>query len=103
MTKLSDSEVAHIAKLSKLELSKKEIKVFSKQLSEIISYVDDLKNVDTSDTVPTSQTTNLENSYCDDKTSTQHSLSVEEALSGSDETHNNLFSVGALLTERTDK
>jgi aspartyl-tRNA(Asn)/glutamyl-tRNA(Gln) amidotransferase subunit C len=103
MVKLSKGEVLHLAKLSKLELSETQLTKFSKQLSQIISYVEELKKVDASDIAPTSQTSGLENSYTEDKTSTQYSLSSKEALSGSDKTYNNLFSVDALLAERTDK
>lgn len=58
---ISKNDVKHVAKLAKLELSDHEINKFSKQLSEIVTYVKELEKVDTSKVEPTSQTTGLEN------------------------------------------
>jgi aspartyl-tRNA(Asn)/glutamyl-tRNA(Gln) amidotransferase subunit C len=46
---LSKEEVKHIADLSRLELSEKEIEKMQKDLSEILDYFNLLKKVDTTD------------------------------------------------------
>lgn len=51
---ISKEEVQKIAKLSKLKLSDKEIDLYSKQMSQIIDYVSQLNNVDTSNIKPLS-------------------------------------------------
>jgi len=59
--KLSKKEIGHIANLARLELSEAELKTYGSQLSDILSYIDQLQEVDTSDVLPTAQVTGLEN------------------------------------------
>jgi len=96
MAKLSSEEVVHVAKLANLHVSKDEVEKFKRQLGEVISYIEELGQVDTSGVEATSQTTGLENVYREDKTSGCE-LKQEDALSGTDETHNGYFVVPALL------
>ena len=58
---ISKEEVEHIAKLARLGLSKEEKEKFSGQLSSILDYVEQLKEVDTDNVPPTAQVTGLEN------------------------------------------
>lgn len=101
MSKLKKSDVEHVAKLAKLKLASKEIDKFSKQLSEIILYVEELNEVDTSKTKPTSQTTGLENVSREDKKTSDDCLSQEEALSGSEKVHNGYFVVPHVFDENS--
>jgi len=61
MSILSDKDVLHIAKLAKLRLSDEEVKKFGTQLSGVLEYFEQLSEVDTDNTEPTSQVTGLEN------------------------------------------
>ena len=88
-------DVGHIAKLANLSLSKGEQDKFGKQLSEILSYVEKLKEVDTKNIEITSQVTGLENVTREDKSIP--SLSQKEALSNAKSKHNGLFKVKAIL------
>jgi len=100
-------DVCHVAKLANLPLKDEEKEKFEKQLSEILSYVEKLKEVDTKNVETTSQVTGLENITREDETSP--SLTQEEALSNTplrqDSTgqakskHNGLFKVKAVLEE----
>lgn len=54
-------DVNHIAKLARLKLEEKEIPKMEKDLEEILGFVEQLKEVDTENVLPTSQTTGLEN------------------------------------------
>lgn len=103
MAKLTKDEIAHVAKLSKLDLTNGQIEEFLPQLSSIIDYISSLSEVDTSGIEPTSQTTGLEDVYREDKVKTEQSLNQDETLLGTEETYNGYFKVGAILTERTDK
>ncbi len=58
---LSEKQVRHIAKLARIKLKDDEVKVFSKQLSNVLEYVDMLSEVNTDDVEETSQVTGLEN------------------------------------------
>lgn len=91
--KLAVKDVEHVAKLAKLKLSKSEVNKFQKQLSEVVSYIDELSKVPTDNVEPTSQTTGLVNVTRPDKTNPTQTLSQKAALSGSDEIHNGYFKV----------
>ncbi len=58
---ISKEEVQHIAKLSRLGLTEKEIEKFQKDLSSILEYIEKLKKVDVSGVKPTSHSVLVEN------------------------------------------
>jgi len=89
--------VAYTAKLANLPLKPEEKEKFEKQISEILSYVDKLKEVDTKNVETISQVICLENITREDQTTP--SLSQEEALSNTRYHHNGLFKVKAILRE----
>lgn len=64
---LSADDTQKIAKLANLRLSPDELEKFSVQLSAILEYVDQLKNVDTSAVPETSQVTGLVNVFRNDE------------------------------------
>lgn len=90
-------DVKKIAKLANLDVPDKEFPKFEKQLEEIVSYVEKLKEVNTTGVEITSQVTGLENVTRQDSPS--ESLSQEEALSNSKSTDNGLFKVNAIFEE----
>ena len=61
MAKLDISEVEHIAKLSRLELSEDEKEKFSKELSGVLEYFEKLKGIDTEGIDPCANITGLSN------------------------------------------
>ncbi len=65
--KLKKEEIQHISNLARLELTDEELEKYGDQLSGVLDYFDQLKEVDTSDVLPTAQVTGLENVYKDDK------------------------------------
>ena len=103
MAKLTKDDVLHVAKLAKLELTDSEIEKFTPQLSNVLDHFSELSEVDTEGTIPTSQTTGLEDVYRKDEVLEDRILTVEEATSGTDKTHNGYFKVKAILEGRTDK
>lgn len=103
MAKLTNDDVLHVAKLAKLDLNKSEVDKFASQLSNVIDYFGELSKVDTEGVEATSQTTGLENVYREDKAENSKSLNQDEAISGTDNTHNGYFKVKAILEGRTDK
>ena len=62
----SKKTIQHIANLIKLEVDEKTSETFSSQVSEILSYVNVLKELDTKDVIPTNQVTGLKNIFRDD-------------------------------------
>lgn len=59
--KLSKTQVEHIAKLSRIAITDAEAERFSEQLSAVLSYMEMLNELDTSDTEPTIQVTGIRN------------------------------------------
>ncbi len=92
-------DVKHVAKLANLTLTPEEESKFELQLSNILTYVEKLKEVDTKNVEQTAQVTGLENVKRED-TNAQVSLSQEEALSGTKNKHNGFFKVKAIFEEK---
>jgi len=61
MSQLTEEQVRHIAKLARLNFSDEEVKKFSKELTQILDYIEVLQEVDTSDVEVTAQITGLTN------------------------------------------
>ncbi len=75
---ISEREVEHVAWLAKLELSKEDKKLFTKQFNEILSYFKKIDEAKIKDVQPTYHVIDLENVIrTDEKTPP---LSVNEAL-----------------------
>ena len=99
MGKLSSEEVEKVAKLARLQLTKKEVEKFKGQLSAVVTFVEELNEVDTKDTEPTNQTTGLVNVSREDEATSSESLSQTEALSGTSKFHNGYFVVERLIDD----
>jgi len=65
--KISKIEIEHIAQLARLKLSKAEKEKFAKQLSSVLEYMDQLKEVDVRGVEPTTNVSGLENIMREDK------------------------------------
>ena len=87
---LSKQEVKHIALLARLGLTAKEIEKFAGQLSSILGYVEQLKEVDTEGVLPTAQVTGLENVMADDAINQVGPKVREELLKLAPEREDNL-------------
>lgn len=49
---ISEEEVRHVSKLARLELTDEEVKMYSKQLGDILKYAQQINEVDTSGVEP---------------------------------------------------
>jgi aspartyl-tRNA(Asn)/glutamyl-tRNA(Gln) amidotransferase subunit C len=77
---LTKKEIEHIAKLARLDLSDDELKTYGGQLSAILSFVDELKEVDTDNIEPTAQVTGMTNILRNDEINNWPNNEVAEAL-----------------------
>lgn len=59
MHMLTKDEVKKVAALARLELSEEEVETLTPQLSNILGFIDQLKEVDTINVEPTAQVTGL--------------------------------------------
>ncbi len=64
--KITKQEVEHVAKLARLELSDKEKDMFTDQLSNILTYVEQMNQLDTKGVEPTSHVLDINNVMRDD-------------------------------------
>ena len=76
--KISENEVRHVAKLARLGLDNDCIHKMSETLSDILTYMDKLNELDTSDILPTSHVGKIETVFREDKVG--ESLPLDEAL-----------------------
>ena len=58
MSTLKREDVQRIAELARLELSADELELFTRQLGDILTYVEQIRALDTSGVAPTSQVLN---------------------------------------------
>lgn len=94
---LKKKDVEHIANLARLELTSEEIKKLTSELSDILNYIDQLKEVDTTDTEPTAQVTGLLNVLREDETEDWNEQEKKEALSQAPAVENNQIKVKRVL------
>jgi aspartyl-tRNA(Asn)/glutamyl-tRNA(Gln) amidotransferase subunit C len=66
-TSLTRAEVARIAELARLELTTEELDLFTKQLGDILDYVEQIRGLDTSGVVPTAHVLNRPVERLDDE------------------------------------
>ncbi|MBU0636614.1 Asp-tRNA(Asn)/Glu-tRNA(Gln) amidotransferase subunit GatC [Patescibacteria group bacterium] len=77
---LSKQQIQHIAKLARIELTDEELKKYHSQLSDILTYIDQLKEVNVDDVEPTTQTTGLENVLREDIAINWNKEEIENVL-----------------------
>ena len=65
--KITRDEVAHVAKLARLDMAEKEMDEFTGTLNAILEYADKLNRVDIKDTLPTAHVLPLKNVFRQDK------------------------------------
>ena len=58
MSSLSRQDVQRIADLARLELTAEELDLFTRQLGDILTYVEQIRRLDTTGVTPTSQVLN---------------------------------------------
>ena len=93
--KISLKEVDHIARLARLRLSGEDPMVYARQLSDILAYIDNLNELDTSDVEPTSHVLPMRNVFRGDVP--EESLSVEDALRNAPLKKENFYRVPKII------
>jgi aspartyl-tRNA(Asn)/glutamyl-tRNA(Gln) amidotransferase subunit C len=96
-TTITSAQVSHIAKLANLSVNTAEQNQFATAFTETLTVVDTLKKIDTSNTEPTHQVTDLENVFRDDRIQESRQFSQEQALRNAAQTHNGYFVVERIL------
>ena len=95
--KLKKEEVQHIADLAHLELSPEELERYGSQLSGVLSYFDELKEVDTANVQPTAQVTGFTNVMRADEAIEWPQDETAEALGQAPEREGKLIKVRRII------
>lgn len=96
MTQITRDDVLHLAQLSSLELNDSEIDGLQTDISNILGYVDQLSQLDTSGVEPTYQVTGLESVWRDD-TVINYGVSREDLLKLAPDSAENQIKVPKVL------
>jgi aspartyl-tRNA(Asn)/glutamyl-tRNA(Gln) amidotransferase subunit C len=92
---ITEDVIKNVAKLARLAVSEDEVKKLAPQLSEIISYAEQLQQADLSDIVPTSHSLALSNVLREDVP--RPGLKREQALTNAPDSDGQQIRVPAIL------
>jgi aspartyl-tRNA(Asn)/glutamyl-tRNA(Gln) amidotransferase subunit C len=95
MADISHKEVEHVAKLAKLDLTKVEKTLFREQLSQILTFVEQLQDVSTEGIPPTASVADQESWLREDLP--REGLTQEQALSNAPEASEGFFVVPKII------
>jgi len=95
---ITQKEVEHVAKLARLDIGEDEKGTFARQLSAVLTYMDQLKEVETAGVEPTTTVLPAVNVFRDDVV--RPSLPREQALANAPEQSEGVFSVPRILEDR---
>ncbi len=90
-------DVAYIVNLARMKLDKGQLKDFSRQLDDIIAYVEKLNKVDTKDTLPTTHPLPLQNVFREDRV--KDSLPLDKVLKNAPKQKGSFFKVPKVIEE----
>ena len=93
---IDEKTVRHVARLSRIELSAKEVTLYRKQLTDILNYINKLNKANSKNVPPTSHPlAGLKNVFRKDVR--KKSLSAEDALRNAPNRKDNFFSVPKIM------
>ena len=94
---IKKKEVKHIAKLTRISLSQKEIEKLQRELSLILDYIEKLKEVDISKVEPTIYSLKIENIMREDKINEKLKIKNEKLLELAPETKKGYLKVKKII------
>jgi aspartyl-tRNA(Asn)/glutamyl-tRNA(Gln) amidotransferase subunit C len=95
MTRITIDEVKHVANLARLAITEEEAEKFSKQLDDIISFAEQLNELDTDHVEPTSHVLDMKNIFREDVA--KPGLPVEEVVKNAPDHENGQIKVPAII------
>ena len=88
-------EIDHVALLARLKLSDSEKNLFSRQLDSIITYIDKLNELDTTNVTPTAHLLPIKNVFREDEL--KDSLERDKALQNAPDRSDGFFRVPRII------
>jgi aspartyl-tRNA(Asn)/glutamyl-tRNA(Gln) amidotransferase subunit C len=95
MSRISQNEVMHVANLARLAISEEEVERFTNQLDAIITFAEQLNELNTEGVEPTSHVLDIKNVLREDKA--EQGLPREEVLKNAPEHQGGQFKVPSIL------
>ena len=95
--KIDETQVRHVAKLARLDLTDDEVARFSAQLSDILGYVEKLNELDTDSVEPLAHCLPMHNVFREDDVT--ESLDTTLALKNAPQRFETFFKVPKILNE----
>lgn len=97
MSRISIDQVKYVANLARLAITEEEAEKFTKQLDDIITFAEQLNELDTDTIEPTSHVLNMKNVLREDVS--QKGLPREEVLKNAPEHQDGQIKVPAIIGE----
>ncbi|GGB49896.1 Asp-tRNA(Asn)/Glu-tRNA(Gln) amidotransferase subunit GatC [Virgibacillus dakarensis] len=95
MADISSDQVKHVANLARLAITDEEAERFTKQLSSILEYAEQLNELDTTGVEPTTHVLDLKNVLRKDEP--KKTITQEEALKNAPDKKGDYFRVPSIL------
>ncbi|WP_409304040.1 Asp-tRNA(Asn)/Glu-tRNA(Gln) amidotransferase subunit GatC [Peribacillus sp. SCS-155] len=95
MSRISEEQVKHVAHLARLAVTEEEVERFTQQLDQIISFAEQLNELDTEQVEPTSHVLDMKNVMREDKA--KKGLPVEEVLKNAPDSKDGQIRVPAIM------
>ncbi len=92
---LTPDDIRHVAALARLDLSEDEINSLGNELSAILTYIEKLDELDTSEVEPTSHVVSMKTPFRKDEVT--NSPSVEDALANAPQSEDDFFVVPSII------
>ncbi len=96
---LTKDDVKKVAALARLDLTEEELEILPGQLSNVLNYIDQLKEVDTEGVVPTAQVTGLSDVWREDEIDEWAKDEAEAALNTAPEVYGHQIKVKKVLEQ----
>lgn len=95
MSRISEDQVKHVAHLARLAITEEEANTFTKQLDKIISFAEQLNELDTTNVEPTAHVLEIKNVMREDKSN--QGLPREEVLKNAPEHQDGQIKVPGIM------
>ncbi len=93
--KITADEIIHVAELARLHLDGAAVRLYAKQLGDVLTYMDTLNRLDTTGVPPTSHAIFINNAFRDDEL--KPSMALERVLINAPESEDGSFVVPKVI------
>jgi len=95
VAEITKDEVKHVADLARLEITEEEAEQFTEHLSAIITYAEQLNELDTEGVEPTTHVLDLKNVFRQDEV--KRTITQEDAMKNAPDSEDGQFRVPSIL------